>query len=156
MEIGDASERKGSIMTKSTDELMEILKNAPDVGHYINENSGEMIDRELWQYISNLLEEKRLTIAKAARRGQMSDSYLYKIKQGRKVNISRDKMIQIGFGLGLTAEESRKLMRIAGVGELYPRIRRDSIILYCLEKHIDIIECDSMLEAAGDKTILNE
>ncbi|MGN0162042.1 MAG: helix-turn-helix domain-containing protein [Candidatus Ornithomonoglobus sp.] len=143
-------------MTKSTDELMKILKNAPDVEHYINENSEEMIDRELWQYISDLLEEKRLTIAKAARRGQMSDSYLYKIKQGRKVNISRDKMIQICFGLGLNSDESRNLMRIAGVGELYPRIRRDSIILYCLEKHIDIIECDSMLETAGDKTILNE
>ncbi len=143
-------------MSNVTDELMKTLKSTPDIDHYIEENSYAFIDKELWQYVNDLLIKKNLTIAKAAQQAQMSDSYLYKINQGRKTNISRDKIIQLCFGLELNIDESKQFMRIAKVGELYPRIRRDSIILFCLENKIDIIECDRRLEEAGDKTLLNE
>ena len=143
-------------MAKSTDDLMKILKSERDVNHYIEENSEDMISGELREYLSELLAEKGLTIAKAARRAQMSDSYFYKINQGVKANISRDKIIQMCFGLGLNIEESRRYMRMARVGELYPKIVRDSVILFCLEKHIDIIECDKMLIEAGEKALLRE
>ena len=143
-------------MAKSTDELMEILKSEPDIEHFIEENTEEIIQGDLRDYIVNLLQEKKLTVAKVSRRGQMSDSYLYKLNQGVKENPSRNKVIQMCFGFALNADESQRLLNVAGVGRLYPRVRRDSIILHCLEKHIDILECDRMLEEAGDKTILRE
>lgn len=143
-------------MEKSTDELMDILKSEPDIEHFIEENTEEIICGDLSEYIVKLLQEKKLTVAKVSRRGQMSDSYLYKLNQGRRENPSRNKIIQICFGFALNADESQKLLNVAGVGRLYPRLRRDSIILYCLEQHIDILECDKMLEEAGDKTILRE
>lgn len=143
-------------MTKNTDDLMKILKNTSDINGYIKENTEDMTDGNFSQYIANLLVETDLTVAKVARRGQLSDSYLYKINEDKKTNISRDKVIQICFGFGLDAEGSRKLLRAARVGELYPRIRRDSIILFCLENHIDVIECDKKLCAVGDKKLLRE
>ena len=125
-------------MAKSTDELMSILKSEPDINSYMKENEEDITNVSLTQYIATLLVEKKLTAAKVARRGQMSDSYFYKISQGVKDNPSRDKIIQMCCGFALDAEGSRKFMRAACVGELYPRIRRDSIILFCLENHIDI------------------
>lgn len=135
---------------------MDILKKEPNIDHYIEENSDNMVSGELREYIAKLIAEKKLTISKVSIRGQVSDSYLYKINQGLKNNISRDKVIQLCFGFGLDIEESQKLLRIARVGELYPRIKRDSIILFCLENHMDIIECDKKLEEAGDKIIIRE
>lgn len=143
-------------MAKSTDELMQILKNEPDIENFIEENTEEIIHGDLRDYIANLLQEKKLTVAKVSRRGQMSDSYLYKLNQGVKENPSRNKAIQLCFGFALSADESQRLLNVAGVGKLYPRLRRDSIILHCLENHIDILECDKMLEDVGDKTILRE
>lgn len=143
-------------MTKSTDELMQILKNEPDIENFIEENTKEIIHGDLRDYIANLLQEKKLTVAKVSRRGQMSDSYLYKLNQGVKENPSRNKAIQLCFGFALNVDESQRLLNVAGVGKLYPRLRRDSIILHCLENHIDILECDKMLEEMGDKTILRE
>lgn len=143
-------------MVKSTDELMNILKNEPDIENFIEENTEEIIHGDLRDYIANLLQEKKLTVAKVSRRGQMSDSYLYKLNQGVKENPSRNKAIQLCFGFALNADESQRLLNVAGVGKLYPRLRRDSIILHCLENHIDILECDKMLEETGDKTILRE
>ena len=143
-------------MAKSTDELMEILKSEPDIGHFIEENTEEIICVDLRDYIVNLLQEKKLTVAKVSSRGQMSGSYLYKLNQGVKENPSRNKVIQMCFGFELDAEESQRFINVAGVGKLYPRVRRDSIILFCLENHIEILECDRMLEEAVDKTILKE
>ncbi len=143
-------------MAKSTDELMHILKSEPDIEHFIETNTEEIICGDLSGYIVKLLQEKKLTVAKVSQRGQMSDSYLYKLNQGVKENPSRNKTIQLCFGFALNADESQKLLNVAGVGRLYPRLRRDSIILHCLEHHIDILECDKMLEEAGDKTILRE
>ena len=143
-------------MAKSTDELMKILKSEPDIESYMEKNSEDITNISLTRYIEDLLKETKLTAAKVARRGQMSDSYFYKISQGVKENPSRDKIIQMCFGFALDAEEARRFMRVARVGELYPRIRRDSIILFCLENHIDILECDKKLEEAGDKSILKE
>ncbi|MBQ2663994.1 MAG: helix-turn-helix domain-containing protein [Clostridia bacterium] len=143
-------------MAKSTDELMKILKNESNIEKYIEENKEDITSVSLTRHIAALLEDKNLTAAKVARRGQMSDSYFYKISQGVKENPSRDKIIQMCFGFALDAEESREFMRAACVGELYPRVRRDSIILFCLENHIDILECEKMLEDAGDKKILRE
>ena len=143
-------------MAKSTDELMKILKSEPDIDSFIEENTEEIICGDLRDYIVKLLEEKKLTVAKVSRRGQMSDSYLYKLNQGVKENPSRNKIIQMCFGFALDAEESQRLLSVAGMGKLYPRVRRDSIIIYCLENHIDILECDKMLLEAGNKTILRE
>lgn len=144
------------MMAKSTDELIKMLKNEPDIEHFIKENKEEIMCGDLSDYIVKLLQEKKLTVAKVSRRGQMSDSYLYKLNQGVKENPSRNKAIQMCFGFALNADESQKLLNVAGVGRLYPRIRRDSIILHCLEHHVDILECDRLLEEAGDKTILRE
>ena len=143
-------------MNKSTDELMKILKESRSAESYISENSQELTPNALMRHMDKLLAEKKITLAKAARRGQMSDSYLYKINQGVKTNISRDKVIQICFGFGLNCDESAVLMRAANVSVLYPRIRRDSIILFCLENGKSVMECDRMLDEAGETTILKE
>jgi len=143
-------------MNRSTDELMKILKKSRSIESYLSENSKELTTNALQRHMEKLLIEKKMTIAKAARRGQMSESYLYKINQGVKTNISRDKVIQICFGFGLDCNESETLMRAANANPLYPRIRRDSIILFCLENGKSVIECDRMLDEAGEDTILKE
>lgn len=68
-------------MAKSTDELMKILKSESNIEHFIEENTEDIIRGDLKNYIVSLLQEKKLTIAKVSRRGQMSDSYLYKLHQ---------------------------------------------------------------------------
>lgn len=68
-------------MAKSTDELMKILKSESNIEHFIEENTEDIIRGDLKDYIVSLLQEKKLTIAKVSRRGQMSDSYLYKLHQ---------------------------------------------------------------------------
>ena len=140
-------------MAKSTGDLWKDINSTDNIEKFLEKNKDNFINGSLGEYISYLLDEKKLTIARVARRGQMSASYLYKINENAKTEISRDRLLQICFGFGLTSQESQKLLRLGRAGELYPLVKRDSIIIFCLDKHIDIIECDKKLDEIGEKTL---
>ena len=78
----------------------------------------------------------------------MSESYIYEIFGGKKSNPSRNKLLQIAFAMSLDLETTQKLLKIAKVGTLYPRIKRDSIIIFALNKNLDFFECENLLEQA--------
>ena len=86
----------------------------------------------------------------------MSSSYLYKLSEGKRKSPTRNKAWQICFGLGLDIDESNEFLKIAGVGILYPKLGRDSIIMFCLEKGWGIIECEELLEKYNESSIINE
>jgi hypothetical protein len=62
---------------------------------------------------------------------------------------SRDKVIQLAFGFGLDVDETQELLKIAQKSLLYPKIKRDAVILYCLNNHKSIIQTQSVLETLG-------
>ena len=110
-----------------------------------------------WDYVADeLVEEKKTKIADVARKAHMSSSYLYKLGEGKRKSPTRNKALQICFGLGLDIDESNELLKLAGVGVLYSKIARDSIIMFCLEKGWGIIECEELLEKYNELSIINE
>ena len=58
--------------------------------------------------------------------------------------------------IGLDIDESNEFLKTAGVGILYPKLGRDSIIMFCLEKGWGIIECEELLEKYNESSIINE
>ena len=102
------------------------------------------------------MEEKKTKIADVARKAHMSSSYLYKLGEGKRKSPTRNKALQICFGLGLDIDESNELLKLAGVGVLYSKIARDSIIMFCLEKKHSILKCEELLEKYKELSIINE
>ena len=86
----------------------------------------------------------------------MSSSYLYKLGEGKRKSPTRNKALQICFGLGLNIDESNELLKLAGVGTLYSKVARDSIIMFCLEKKHSILKCEELLEKYKELSIINE
>ena len=68
----------------------------------------------------------------------------------KKTNPSRDKMIMLCFGLRLNAEGANRLLRMAAVGDLYPRNPRDTIIINALNFNLNVIEANNALEELGE------
>ena len=58
---------------------------------------------------------------------------------------SRDKVIQFAFGFGLDVEETQQLLKIAQKPSLYPKLKRDAAIIYCLSRNIEIAEVQNVL-----------
>ena len=51
--------------------------------------------------------------------------------------------------LALPLSEAVKMLRAAGKSALYPRLKRDAVILYCLKNRIPFLETQDILESYG-------
>ena len=133
-------------MKKSTDDLMNILKQAPSVDDYFDQNDDEIFFGSLSEMIDYFLARKNLTKADVVNGSGINKGYCYEIMSGKSTkNISRDKVIMICFGLKLTVDEAQQLLKKSGYAPLYARDTRDSIIIYSLEHHISIVKTDIKL-----------
>ncbi|MGN1317793.1 MAG: hypothetical protein ACI4VF_02170 [Lachnospirales bacterium] len=141
---------------KSTDELLKVLQQENEIENYIEENKEDLIDLSLSEYLKDMLKKYRITKNEAINNSAISQIYGYQIFSGKKENPSRDKLIQIIFGMGLNIKDAQRLLKIAGVSELYPRIKRDSIIIFAINKKISVSKCDELLFELGEETIIKE
>lgn len=132
-------------MEKSTEELLNILKNKKTYGDFLSEEIGELCFSTVSEYLEMLLSEKRLKKSDVIRKSNLDKNYAYQIFSGIKTNPSRDKIIMLAFGMGLTLTETRKLLKISGLSDLYVRSPRDSIIIFCLDKHYSLIDTNMYL-----------
>lgn len=133
-------------MKKSTDELMNILRNKRSVDEYFDENDNEIFFGNLSELVDFYIARKGLTKAEVVRRSGLNRGYCYEILSGKKTkNISRDKVILLCFGLELSVDEAQQLLKKCGYAPLYARDTRDSIIIFCIENSISVINTNIKL-----------
>ncbi len=132
-------------MDKSTEELTNELTNSDNINEYVNDNKSELINIALSQYLENLLISKNLTKSTVIAKSNLSRTYAYQIFDGKK-NPTRDKLVALCFGFQLSVDETQRVLKIAKLPILYPRLKRDSLILFALQKQYTIIECNNLLD----------
>ena len=137
-------------MNKTTDDLMNILMSKEDLPQYIEENSNEFLQSSLCQYLNQLQTEHGLKKGDIIADALVERSYGYQIFSGRKEMPSRDVLISFALAMRLSLDETQSLLRIAHMAMLYPRVKRDSIILHSIAKHESVIQCNTALESFGE------
>ena len=90
--------------------------------------------------------------ADVIKKAALTPVYGYQIFDGKR-EPKRDKIIQLAFGFGLSLEETQKLLRSAGYGELYPKVKRDVVFIYAINNKMSIEEVEKILFKAGEKSI---
>ena len=139
-------------MRKSTEQLMNELKNASDIAEFVNKNQDEMLDLSLSEYLRQLLEKYNLEKSDVFRRAKMTESnYGYELFRDDSKKASRDKLIQICVGFPLTIEETQEVRRYGKVRTLYPRDERDAYVLFALKNGYDMAQLNDLLFAHGLK-----
>lgn len=129
---------------KSTEELIHEIKSATDIDDYLTVNRDNMLTTPLSDYLNTLLRQKKIRKADVIRGSLLSRAYVYKIFAGEKIP-SRDKLIALAFGLGLSDSETQKMLKLSGYRELYARNKRDALLLFALQKHKSILEVNELL-----------
>lgn len=132
-------------MKKSTEELLNMLKHS-SLEAYLNENKDEFVNEPLCVYINASLKEKGLTKAAVIKKSNLEKHYAYQIFNGQRSAPSRDKLIALCFGMDLTIDEAQTILKYAGYVPLYPRNKRDSVIIAALEKGESVIRCNITLD----------
>ena len=134
-----------------TEELLERLLAADNIETYLDEE--RIIDHDLVDYLENLLDAHGLKRATVARESGLNPTVVYDIFSG-KSRPGRDHAIMLAFGLDCNLQETQRLLRLAGVSELWCRQRRDAIIIWCIRNGFDRAGTDDELYRLDEPTLL--
>lgn len=136
-------------MNKSTDELMNILKSKKTYEEFFEEEVGELCFSCISDYLNLLVTEKKLKKSEVIQKANLDRNYAYQIFNGTKTNPSRDKILMLAFGMGLNVNETRKLLRLSQLKDLYVRDPRDSVLIFCLNKGYTLLAANESLDDFG-------
>ena len=139
-------------MEKTTGDLRDELLSQPHLDDYLKENGDQFLSWGLTEQLMRLFDGKNISKATVARNGGMSEVYLYQVLSGRR-NPSRDRLLCICFGLGTSVEETQQLLQRAGYAPLYPRLKRDAIILHGIAHATPLAELNDRLFEENEGTL---
>jgi transcriptional regulator with XRE-family HTH domain len=135
-----------------TEELMRLLENCHSFDELIQNTETSITDPNTPAFLANLLEKHGLTIQYVIKKANLSPSFGYQVFNGRR-SPTRDILLRIAFAMRLTVDETQHLLKIAQRGELYPRVRRDAAIIFCLERNCSLCDAEELLESIGETSL---
>lgn len=138
-------------MKKSTGELLKSLKSARTYEEFLAKEISELNFGTLAEYLELLIASKNLKKSNIITKGNLDKNYAYQLFNGTKTNPSRDKVIMLAFGMGLDFTETSVLLKNAKQPDLYVRDPRDSVIIFCLENRMTLIQANELLMDKGLK-----
>ena len=127
-------------MNDSTATLQEILAAA------------DLDDRTFSQWITDELAARGMKKNLVVRRSRLNQTFAYQIMAGMR-RPSRDKLIQLCFGMRLNHEEANELLERGGTCALRSYDERDLIIAFCLDRHLEVLVCDDLLWGHGKQML---
>ena len=135
-------------MFKSTDELAFELANTPDIADYMHNNQHQPDPQAFHALLGELITASGLSKTKIATAACLSEPYLYNLIRGDK-HPSRNKVLQLAFGLGIDMAQTERLLQLAGHNAFYTRNKRDALVQYALGQCMNIHEADGLLMTYG-------
>ncbi|MEG1132303.1 MAG: hypothetical protein RSD77_08285 [Romboutsia sp.] len=140
-----------------TVELMSILNDIEDesfLDEFLKTTSDNFSDLGLPKFFKYICSEKNISKSSLIKNSEIDRTYGYQILNGTK-KPSRDKILKLCISANLNLEESNKALKLGNVGELYPKNPRDSVIIFGLNKNLDILKIDELLYNRNFDTLLD-
>ena len=137
---------------KSTDDLQQALLATADLDRFLEENQEKFLHEDVPALLNRIYQSKSISKAALAKQAGMSSVYLHQVFSGRRTP-SRNRMICICLGMGATLEETQEILKCCGMGLLYPKDRRDAIIIYGLLHNQGLFEVNDKLFCEQEDTL---
>ena len=123
-----------------------------NLDRFLSENDGNFKSETAREALTALFEKKSISKAALAKQSGMSEVYLHQVFSGRR-NPSRSRLLCLCFGLSATLEETQELLTQCCLAPLYPRDKRDAIIIYGLTHDMTLFQVNDKLYAENQETL---
>ena len=137
---------------KDTNNLRQELMEAPSLDQFLSENQDSFNRDSICELLNRLFQKRRISKATLAKRSGTSEVYLHQVFSGRR-SPSRSRLLCLCFGLNASLEETQELLKQCGFAQLYPKDRRDAIILYGILNGLDLFAVNDKLFAENEETL---
>lgn len=131
-----------------TSTLLRRLFKTADLKDFMEKNEADLDVPVFHEYIRTLCVAQGEKRENVILRASIERTYGHQLFNGTR-RPSRDKAIQLAIGFGLNLDDTQKLLQAAEKSLLYPRIKRDAAVIYCIDHGYGINEVQSMLYDLG-------
>lgn len=128
----------------STEELFALLFKASSLPLFLEGTASDTALPTFHEYISSLCAAQKEIPEHIIQRAGLEKSFGHQLFSGRRTP-SRDTVLQLAFGFSLSVADAQALLKVAGKSPLYPRVKRDSAIIYCLYHGISFLDAQIIL-----------
>jgi len=136
---------------EKTSVLLEVLQEKNNYEEVVD-SEPVFINATLSEYLNELVKTKGLKKAEVILQSGLERTYAYQIFSGKKTP-ARDKLLALAFGMKLTFDEVQNLLKVNGYAQLYPKKKRDNIIIFAFYKLQSLWELNDNLFAMGEEII---
>lgn len=130
--------------------LMKMLETSPD---QFQEQLSEIEAPAFHEYLYLIMKNQGISASSLIADASLSKTYAYQFLSGERIP-GRDIILRMCLSMGIKLDETQRLLTLAGKSVLYPKIRRDAGILYCLKKEMTLDATNSFLENLGELPLL--
>jgi len=138
----------------STDSLLRKIVRTKNLNSFLQRNEQYLQAADFCELLRTFCERRNLIPERAILLAQIDRTYGHQLFNGTR-RPSRDKALQLAVGMNLSVEETQQLLQAAGKSALYPRLKRDAALIFCLKEGYDMIETQDLLGRYG-LTLLGE
>ena len=128
-----------------TDEILRLLFSEPNLEHWMTSEASGVSFPSFSEYITALCTRRGEPSERVINRANIEKSYGHHLFTGRR-NPSRDTVLLLAFGFELDYAGTQELLKAARKSALYPRIKRDAAIIYCLHNHVSLMDTQIILQ----------
>ena len=140
------------MQVKTTNSLEKELSSCSNLDFFLKENKTAFEDQSIVDVLQFWIEKKGLTRKAVIENSGLNTVYGYQLLSGHR-SPSRDKLLCLAFGLNMNTEEAQELLKKCGAARLYVKNRRDSMIMYGLEKGMTICQVNEKLYDEREETL---
>lgn len=135
----------------NTSELMEVLQSA-DVGDIPQYDRDYLRGKELTfvSYMDELIASKGLKRQDIFQRADLPQKYGYKLLTEESHTSDRDKLLRLFLAMELTFAQVRRGLALYGMPALYPKNKRDAILIIAFNRgYTEVDEVNQLLAEHG-------
>ena len=141
-------------MKYSTADLLSVLKKTEEYDDFYIENNNDLLKENVGGMLNDMIRRRRLSKKQVISDSQINRVYAYQILSGTKSAPARDKLLCLLIAMKIPLDEVQTFLKTNGYPQLYPRIKRDSIIIFCINKGATVVETNYELFSHEEKPLL--
>lgn len=125
----------------STTHLMDVLLNAEkeDIDQFSHKHlTGQFSGFPA--YMDALISKKKLKRQDIFQKADLPQKYGYKLLSGETHTTNRDKLLRIFIAMNMTLKETQRALELYELATLYPKKKRDAIIIIAINKGISSVD----------------
>lgn len=140
------------VIKRPTDEMMAQLLKANNIEDYIKENQEYFVDLKVCDFLSEYIKSKKLVKSHIIKKAEISEIFGFQVLSGTR-NPSRNTLLSLCIAMDMTIDEVQSTLKIAEFAPLYPKNKRDSIIISGIINQNEVCDINNMLFDNDEETL---